>query len=351
MDNPPPPAQSPTQSHAAAPASQAPVGTATGRFRKQRVGIVVDSACDIPVEILTAHADTIFVIPINIRIGSETVADTRDTSVLNQFYRYHLNPSAPSDAESVPTSQAQFEHYFETHLVDRFDLVFVLTINNARSPIYDNAVAAAAAVEARISAIREQGSGLFPFRLRVYNSQNMFAGQAVQALDLLSHLDKAHGSANLLVRVQELTRNTYTFLVPRDLTYLYKRARLKNENTIGLASYLVGSLLEIRPVLRCYRNESDQAIKVRTYESAVAHMFANAEAQVRVGLLSPFICISYSGDLANVPKLPGFAALQTAADNAGVKIAIAAMGMTGAVNVGAGGVCIGFVANPHEFGA
>jgi DegV family protein with EDD domain len=330
--------------------SNGAVGTATGRFRKQRVGIVVDSACDIPAEILETSGAIISVVPINIRIGKEVVADTRDTHILNQFYHYHLNPASPSDAESVPISEVQFEAWFEANLVDHFDLVFVLTINNARSPIYDNAVAAAARVEARVSATRAQQSGLFPFRLRVYNSQNMFAGQAVQALDLLAHLEKAHGSVNLLVRVQELTRNTYTFLVPKDLTYLYKRARLKNENTIGLASYLVGSMLEIRPVLRCYRNESDQAVKVRTYDAALTQMFANAENQVRVGLLSPFICVSYSGDLADVPKLPGFASLKEAATAAGVTVAIAAMGMTGAVNVGAGGVCIGFVANPHEFG-
>ncbi len=330
--------------------ASSPIGAATGRFRKQRVGIVVDSACDIPVELLALSGAVISVVPINIRIGAETVADTRDTHVLNQFYRYHLNPAAPSDAESVPISEAQFEKWFEANLVAHFDLVFILTINNARSPIYDNAVAAAARVEARVSADRARQSGLFPFRLRVYNSQNMFAGQAVQALDLLSHLEKAHGSANLLVRVQELVRNTYTFLVPKDLTYLYKRARLKNENTIGLASYLVGSMLEIRPVLRCYRNESDQAVKVRTYDAALVKMFANAENQVRVGLLSPYICVSYSGDLADVPGLLGFASLKAAATEAGVTIAIAAMGMTGAVNVGAGGVCIGFVANPHEFG-
>ena len=330
--------------------TSSPIGAATGRFRKQRVGIVVDSACDIPVELLNTSGAIISVVPINIRIGAETVADTRDTHVLSQFYHYHLNPAAPSDAESVPISEAQFEKWFEANLVEHFDLVFILTINNARSPIYDNAVAAAARVEARVSADRARQSGLFPFRLRVYNSQNMFAGQAVQALDLLSHLEKAHGSANLLVRVQELVRNTYTFLVPKDLTYLYKRARRKNENTIGLASYLVGSMLEIRPVLRCYRNESDQAVKVRTYDAALIQMFANAENQVRVGLLSPFICVSYSGDLAEVPNLPGFASLKAAATAAGVTIAISAMSMTGSVNVGAGGVCIGFVANPHEFG-
>ncbi len=330
--------------------STAAVGTATGRFRKQRVGIVVDSACDIPVELLETSSAIISVVPINIRIGKEIVADTRDTHVLSQFYHYHLNPASPSDAESIPISEAQFEAWFEANLVEHFDLVFVLTINNARSPIYDNAVAAAARVEARVAASRLVQSGVFPFRLRVYNSQNMFAGQAVQALDLLAHLEKAHGSANLLVRVQELVRNTYTFLVPRDLTYLYKRARLKNENTIGLASYLVGSMLEIRPVLRCYRNESSQAAKVRTYDGALIQMFANAENQVRVGLLSPYICVSYSGDLADVPKLPGFASLNEAATEAGVRITIAAMGMTGAVNIGAGGVCVGFVAKPHEFG-
>lgn len=339
-----------TNAHLPNSNASSPVGAATGRFRKQRVGIVVDSACDIPVELLNTSGAIISVVPINIRIGTETVADTRDTYVLSQFYHDHLNPAAPSDAESVPITEAQFEHWFEANLVEQFDLVFVLTINNARSPIYDNAVAAAARVEARVSADRARQSGLFPFRLRVYNSQNMFAGQAVQALDLLSHLEKAHGSANLLVRVQELVRNTYTFLVPKDLTYLYKRARLKNENTIGLASYLVGSMLEIRPVLRCYRNESDQAVKVRTYDGALLKMFANAENQVRAGLLSPYICVSYSGDLADVPGLPGFASLKAAATEAGVTIAIAAMGMTGAVNVGAGGVCIGFVANPHEFG-
>ena len=53
-----------------------------------RIGIVVDSACDLPREFLQEHRIT--VLPISVRIGDETLVDDRDPEVTRRFLDENL---------------------------------------------------------------------------------------------------------------------------------------------------------------------------------------------------------------------------------------------------------------------
>ena len=71
--------------------------------------------------------------------------------------------------------------------------------------------------------------------------------------------------------------------------------------------------------------------------------------QVRAGLESPHVCISYGGDPATVPGLPGYADLAAAVQEKGAEILISMMSNTAAVNVGTGAVSLAFAAGSHTF--
>ncbi|HKY90513.1 MAG TPA: DegV family protein, partial [Nevskiaceae bacterium] len=98
-----------------------------------RVGLVVDSACDLPADFIAANR--IVVLPVTIHLGSSDLVDTRDEAQTRQFYETHLgsNPGAHTTALSVD----QMKAVFLDRLVADYDYVFCLTIASGRSPIYE----------------------------------------------------------------------------------------------------------------------------------------------------------------------------------------------------------------------
>ena len=84
-------------------------------------------------------------------------------------------------------------------------------------------------------------------------------------------------------------------------------------------------------------------------EPTVLRGLARDWSLVRAGLESPHVCISYGGDPATVPGLPGYADLAAAVQEKGAEILISMMSNTGAVNVGTGAVSLAFAAGSHTF--
>ena len=54
-----------------------------------RIGLVVDSACDLPGDYLRRNGFTI--LPITVRIGDETREDQRDEHITLEFLRTHVS--------------------------------------------------------------------------------------------------------------------------------------------------------------------------------------------------------------------------------------------------------------------
>ncbi len=110
---------------------------------------------------------------------------------------------------------------------------------------------------------------------------------------------------------------------------------------------MLGSALDIKPLLRCYRGETGPVGKVRGFEQGAEALFGYATQRVRAGLLVPMVCVSYGGDLAVLTHLPGYAELRTACAECSVELMEAPMSITGMVNVGQGAVTLGFAAEEH----
>ena len=117
-----------------------------------RIGIVVDSACDLPREFLDQHG--VLIMPITLRIGDALIEDRRHPEETQAFYARHLDRKSEDFAESIPYSVAQIERLFLERLVLDYDYVFCLTITSTRSPIFDHAMQASRAILTKYKAIR-----------------------------------------------------------------------------------------------------------------------------------------------------------------------------------------------------
>ena len=86
---------------------------------------------------------------------------------------------------------------------------------------------------------------------------------------------------------------------------------------------------------------------MRGFQPGAESLFAYAARRVRAGLLTPTLCVSYGGDLAELDAFAGYAALKETCAGQGVEVFESPMSMTGMVNVGTGAITLGFAAAEH----
>ncbi len=310
-----------------------------------RIGIVVDSCCDLPKDFIDRHG--IVVMPISLRIGELLVKDRRDPQETLDFYARHLDARSEDFAESIPYSAEQIEELFLGRLVLDYDYVFCLTITSGRSAIYDHAMQASLAILSRYKEIRRRVGLPERFGLAVLSSRNIFTGQGVQAAEAVRLIEAGGTPSEIGARLRQLADQMHAYMVPADLFHIYKRASKKGDKSISWGSYTIGSLLDVKPILHCHRDQTGPVDRVRGFAPGVEKLFARAGRRVRDGLAAPQICISYGGPLEDVPGLPGYAEFAATAHEHGVGVHLATMSKTAAVNVGPGAISLAFAAEGH----
>ncbi|MCK6407327.1 MAG: DegV family protein [Rhodocyclaceae bacterium] len=308
-----------------------------------RIGIVVDSCCDLPKDFIDEHK--IVVMPITLRIGELLIEDRRDPAETQSFYTKHLDRKSEDFAESIPYSVQQIEKLFLERLVLDYDYVFCLTITSGRSAIYDHAMQASRTILTKYRDVRRAAGVPERFGLAVLSSRNMFAGQGVQAAEAVRLIRAGGTPSEIGARLRNLVDVTHTYMVPADLFHIYKRASKKGDKSIGWGSYTLGSMLDVKPILYCHQDQTGPVDKVRGFDAGVERLFTKAAERIRRGLEVPHVCISYGGPLEHVSGFPGYAAFERAANEAGVNILLSPMSKTAAVNVGPGAVTLAFAAS------
>ncbi len=308
-----------------------------------RIGVVVDSCCDLPKEFIDAHG--LIVMPITLRIGEKLIEDRRDPAETHAFYATQLDRKSEDFAESIPYSVQQIEQLFLERLVLDFDYVFCLTITAGRSAIYDHAMQASRAILTKYKDIRRQAGIPERFGLAVLSSRNMFAGQGILAAEAIRLIREGGAPSEIGARLRRLVNQTHTYMVPADLFHIYKRATKKGDKSIGWGSYALGSMLDVKPILHCHQDATGPVDKVRGFDTGVERLFVRAADRVRRGLETPYVCISYGGPLGDVVKFPGYSELARAAIDNKVDILLSPMSKTAAVNVGPGAVTLAFAAS------
>jgi DegV family protein with EDD domain len=310
-----------------------------------RIGIVTDSACDLPKQFIDEHG--IVIMPISIRTGDTLLTDVRDPAATLQFYAEHLADPATSH-ESIPFSAAQIEELFLTRLITDFDYVFCITVSSTRSKIYQNAMEASFKILSKYKALREKAAIKGPFMLRVIDSKTFFTGQGVMVAEAARMVKRGANTVEIYQRLEQLTATTYAYLMPAELSHLRSNAKKKGDNSVSFMSYALGTALDIKPILLGFNGETGPVEKVRGFANGVERLFKTAIGEIERGLKCDVICVSYGGDPAELTHMPGYMDLTTVARQKGITILRSIMSTTAGVNVGPGGLSIAFASEPHD---
>jgi DegV family protein with EDD domain len=280
-----------------------------------------------------------------VKIGNAVLADQRNEQATLEFLDSQ-STSLIAAAETQPFTVQQIQDLFLSKLVIDYDYVFCMTIMKTRSPIHENAQQASFAILNDYKGPRTAAGITTPFALRVIDTQSLFAGQAITAVEAVRLREAGEGAAKMRARIENVALHTHAYMVPRDLHYLRARTRAKGDRSVSLLSATLGTALDIKPVLHGHRGETGPVAKVKGFENAAAKLFGFAARRVREGkLITPTMAMSYGGDLQEMRALPGYADLVETCRQHQIEVFESMISLTAMVNVGRGSLTLGFAAD------
>lgn len=207
---------------------------------------MTDSAADLPPELASSHG--IRVVPLTIRFGTESFLSGVDLDA-HQFWT-KLRASSDSPATAAP-SAGEFETVYRELAEEGADGVVSVHLSEKLS-----ATAQSAKIAARSAGVR----------VEVIDSQGVSGTTALMALRAAELADKGSDLDAIVRDLEELRDRTKLFAVIDTLEYLRRGGR------IGGAQALLGTMLQVKPVISIVDGVVEPVGRVRTRAKAFQHL-------------------------------------------------------------------------------
>lgn len=211
-----------------------------------KVAIVTDSTADLASDLVEERGIT--VVPLTVTLEGRSYLDGVDIQA-DEFYT-RLTASGGTATTSQP-SPARFAEVYEQLLGDH-DEVVSLHISSKLSGTY------AAAIQGADMVGRD--------RIQVLDTEMVSMPLALLVLAASAIAAKDEGAAAIAERIRPIQQNMRVYFVVATLEYLRRGGR------IGRASALVGSVLQVKPVLTLQEGQVAPLERVRTQEKALSRM-------------------------------------------------------------------------------
>jgi DegV family protein with EDD domain len=245
------------------------------------VRIVTDSACDLTDELV--QANQIGVVPLTIRFGDEELEDRRQLSPETFWERCAGKGALP---ETAAPSPGAFMAAFQAAADAGADGVVCLNISSGVSGTYASAVTAADSFD--------------KIPVRVIDTRSLTMGQGL--LVLAAAEDAAAGRAvdEVAAATEDRIGRVRVYGVLGGLEHLQRGGR------IGGAQALLGSLLNIKPVIQVKDGEVAEESKQRTRARALAYLVGRVSEDApleRFGVADG-ACDDFADVLARLSAIP-----------------------------------------------
>lgn len=225
------------------------------------VRIVTDSTCDIPSPLVKELG--IAVVPEYLRFGQKTYRDGIDISP-DEFYReLQTNPVHPS------TSQPSPQDFFDVfnNLTTCSDGILSITISSKLSGTYESACIAAGKLKPG-------------YHIKVLDSLSVTTGLGLLVIEAANMAKTGMSLTELFEKTRLLVNDIHMLGFFDTLKYLAAGGR------IGKAKALLGSILDVKPLLTVKDGEMSPVGQVRTRAKAADRLFEFARKAVKIRNLS-----------------------------------------------------------------
>jgi DegV family protein with EDD domain len=228
------------------------------------IKIVTDSTGCLPGDILKEF--DIRVVPLNVHFGKDRVFREGVDLTPQQFYRLLAeSPELPTTSQPSP---GQFREVF-ADLTEAGHQVLCIVISSRLSGTYQSAV--------------EAQHMLPEADIVVIDSLSVAGGLGLMALTAAEMAGKGHTMEEIVARGEQMKQDMRVYFVVDTLEYLQKGGR------IGTAAALIGTLLQVKPVLAIREGIVQPLDKVRSKRKALQQLLNDFESQVAPG--QPVLCM------------------------------------------------------------
>ena len=207
------------------------------------IAIVTDSTADLPSQL--ARTRSISVVPLTLNFEGRSLLDGVDIRP-SEFYR--KLPNATTHPTTSQPSAGRFAEAYSELLADHSDVISI-HISEKLSGTYASAVQGAEMTDSK--------------RVHVIDSQLVSMSLGLLTLAASEMVSRGDGASSIVERVSSMRENVQTYFSVATLEFLRRGGR------IGRASAMLGSVLQVKPVL-CIRDGLVTPLeRVRTFDRAL----------------------------------------------------------------------------------
>lgn len=208
-----------------------------------KTAILTDSTAYLPLKIREEH--DIYMIPLTVNFGNETYQEEMDLTATSFYEEVRAKKELPT------TSQPPVGLFMDMYedLAGKYDAVISIHLSSGISGTFQGAVTAGGLVDV---------IQVYPF-----DSEISCMAQGFYALEAANLAKNGHNPEFILKRLDEMKRTMQAYFMVDNLINLKRGGRLSNTQAI------VGSLLQVKPILCFVNKEIVPFEKVRTQKKAL----------------------------------------------------------------------------------
>jgi DegV family protein with EDD domain len=210
------------------------------------IGIVTNSSCDLPQNLIDEN--NITVIPMFINIGSKSFRDGVDITREEFYLNLHNYQAPPKTAAPGPeVFRAVYQKLADAGITE------ILSIHISSS------------LSAVLNSARQAASEFTTIPVTVFDSRQLSLGTGFQALAAAKAAAIGHSMSDIIAALENQISRTFSFASLGTLEFLKRSGRMNG------AAFLLGNLLDIKPILRMY-NGNPTSERTRTRARALERM-------------------------------------------------------------------------------
>jgi DegV family protein with EDD domain len=222
-----------------------------------KIAVVTDSTAYIPKQIRDELGITM--VPLNVIFGNETYKEEVEITAPDFYEMMKRIENLPTTSQpAIGLFAVEFER-----LAKDYDQVISIHLSSEISGTYQSAVAAGSMVE-EIEVI--------PF-----DSELSCMPQGFFVIEAAKLANQGKTSDEILARLQEMKASMRAYFMADDLSHLHRGGRLNG------AQLLVGSLLQIKPILHFEAGKIVPFEKVRTAKKALNRIYSLLDEDAKTG--------------------------------------------------------------------
>lgn len=222
-----------------------------------KVAIITDSTSYIPLEIREKY--NIIVVPLSVTFGNKSYEEETELGA-DEFY------TLVRDSKELPkTSQPSIGYITDklTELAENYDAAIAIHLSSGISGTFNT--------------MQTAGNMVEDIKVYPFDSEISCMPQGFYVIEAAKMVEEGKSPEEIIARLNEMKQSMRAYFVVDDLQHLHRGGRLSGTQA------LVGSMLQVKPILHFHETKIVPFEKIRTQKKAIKRIVEMFEEDAKTG--------------------------------------------------------------------